>query len=675
MIKLNNKNITYVALADSSNSLKAPKEIWYADSSNSVKLVYRRKDALIEGEDYEKYHWLVSNSEDSQTPYIDTLIPPDLNQNIAFSFKVIDSDTNGGEPGIYGAVLPSSWHDCVIRCFKHTNYDYIILEYNNNNDDFPRKEDMLIKNEFSEGKEYDCSLSINSSTTALGVINNESKGLVANSNVRFVLDPQPTHKLFVQTNNTSWSFNSVGFKKFNITNLISLVPCKLLKPVPKWLDANGIRRNIGECGMIDLVSGKFYGNVNSVGTFTVENYYERKEWLVGDGSAYIDTLHLANEGLGWETHVSNLSFKKHFVWNRLTNNECPAIALYHSVVTNGTVRVQNNYTNSIVLNNQTNYDYIVALNSNGAVINGVQYIGQSTSENISNKSIKLFYCDIDASSAQSITNEGTNSQDVKCAYFRFLDSNRNYIQNLIPCTLTMDLPASMDANNIARTKGTSGMWDLVSDRFYGNVANSGTFKAVNLAEGVDYEVHQWLVANTVGNTSPYNVAYFSQSTESLIGKVVELNFGEQFRDYDFVLGDGYILKIFKYSDGRLYIRYFKNNGQDVQMSCNDSSGKVIVDFANNIVYCDNDSLSFNSYSSASIRNNTQSHGLQKVYGQISCDGLFNYIPVKLLRSIPSKYDANGIARQAGECGMYDTVNDVFYGNVANSGTFSVSDDE
>ena len=58
MIKLNNKNITYVALADTNNSLKAPKEIWYADSNNSVKLVYRRKDALIEGEDYDKYHWL-----------------------------------------------------------------------------------------------------------------------------------------------------------------------------------------------------------------------------------------------------------------------------------------------------------------------------------------------------------------------------------------------------------------------------------------------------------------------------------------------------------------------------------------------------------------------------------------------------------------------------------------
>ena len=59
---------------------------------------------------------------------------------------------------------------------------------------------------------------------------------------------------------------------------------------------------------------------------------------------------------------------------------------------------------------------------------------------------------------------------------------------------------------------------------------------------------------------------------------------------------------------------------------------------------------------------------------ITVDGIERYIPVKLLRSIPSKYDANGIARQAGECGMYDTVNDKFYGNVASSGTFSVSND-
>lgn len=34
-------------------------------------------------------------------------------------------------------------------------------------------------------------------------------------------------------------------------------------------------------------------------------------------------------------------------------------------------------------------------------------------------------------------------------------------------------------------------------------------------------------------------------------------------------------------------------------------------------------------------------------------------------------DANGIARQAGECGMWDKVGNQFYGNVATSGRFTV----
>lgn len=49
------------------------------------------------------------------------------------------------------------------------------------------------------------------------------------------------------------------------------VPCQLLKSIPRNLDAQCKERVAGECGMIDLISGKFYGNVASSGTFTVEN--------------------------------------------------------------------------------------------------------------------------------------------------------------------------------------------------------------------------------------------------------------------------------------------------------------------------------------------------------------------------------------------------------------------
>ena len=51
----------------------------------------------------------------------------------------------------------------------------------------------------------------------------------------------------------------------------------------------------------------------------------------------------------------------------------------------------------------------------------------------------------------------------------------------------------------------------------------------------------------------------------------------------------------------------------------------------------------------------------------------NLIPVRLLRPIPASLDANGIARNADECGMYNSVNGLFYGNVAASGSFTVSD--
>lgn len=58
---------------------------------------------------------------------------------------------------------------------------------------------------------------------------------------------------------------------FNIEpTKVRMFPCRLLRPIPATLDANGIARSAGECGMYDSISGKFYGNVGS-GTFTVSN--------------------------------------------------------------------------------------------------------------------------------------------------------------------------------------------------------------------------------------------------------------------------------------------------------------------------------------------------------------------------------------------------------------------
>lgn len=57
------------------------------------------------------------------------------------------------------------------------------------------------------------------------------------------------------------------------------------------------------------------------------------------------------------------------------------------------------------------------------------------------------------------------------------------------------------------------------------------------------------------------------------------------------------------------------------------------------------------------------------------DGSYNsnLVPCRLLRPIPAALDGNGIARNAGDCGMYNLVNGLFYGNVAPDGSFTVSD--
>jgi len=66
-------------------------------------------------------------------------------------------------------------------------------------------------------------------------------------------------------------FSDVMIARFEIVGQISLIPCRLLRPIPASLDANGIARNAEECGMYNSVNGLFYGNVANGGSFTVSD--------------------------------------------------------------------------------------------------------------------------------------------------------------------------------------------------------------------------------------------------------------------------------------------------------------------------------------------------------------------------------------------------------------------
>jgi hypothetical protein len=700
MIKLNNKNITYVALADSNNSTIGVKEIWYADTNNSVKLVYRRKDALIEGVDYEKYHWLVGDAD----AYINTLKyyrPYDDSVQMTFRDNLYpnrESKYNKyhNEEQIWGACETNNLQSVLIRSYisgpsAPNSFCNNIID-GNTSDSSVNWGTYATQNPINESPEHSLYISsVNNEDRYYFIYNGNTKN---NLPTRYKLPElvQQDVRIFYSGIHDNGYFNGSFFNFIHYRNNVEithLIPCKLLKPVPKWLDANGIRRQVGECGMIDLVSGKFYGNVNSVGTFTVENYYERKEWLQGRNGAYIDTNHKA--------YACKDKYICHFAWDGSESNpENKLNGIFGCK--NGDTYIRAgiragkfyfDYANCPPFNAQISisqpYEGTVEMYSDESSGNSI-VIYNGVTNTFSNNSLSKGELLKNVMVFENIANNNTYFQG-DISSFKILDTDNAdaTIMNLIPCTLTMDLPASMDANNIARTKGTSGMWDLVSDKFYGNVANSGTFKAVNLAEGVDYEVHQWLVGdgNAYINTlitkfdGIVDISfYFSSYNGSIFGRERK---DSSIEDYS----DRFVVSINNNVTPNCRIYGKDTNGAELPIA-NDE--RLIIDINNGVATNKNGDTAIisvmanvtgrNLYLFAdNYRDNPYINKFNGRIGLFSISNKIYLIPVKLLHSIPSKYDANGIARQAGECGMYDTVNDVFYGNVASSGTFSVSDDE
>ena len=417
--------------------------------------------------------------------------------------------------------------------------------------------------------------------------------------------------------------------------------------------------------MIDLISGKFYGNVNSVGTFTVENYYERKEWLVGDGSAYIDTnviVDVPSLYINTKFTAADFSYYEPLFGSRSNPSESyRGSHIWYIAENKIRVDVLSSDNSLLFCNIQSGVNSLVLDVPNNVIsINNVSETGKLSDYRVKNS---MYTFHIFNMKILGDTSDGRHPYNGSFGNFTLNDGTHSH--TLIPCTLTMDLPASMDANNIARTKGTSGMWDLVSDRFYGNVASSGTFKAVNLAEGVDYEVHQWLVGeiNTQGTMMQFTIG---KNFEFKRRMYRGLNTGYFYGNgYSYYTNTNYFTLVIWENSSSLNVFTLQppTSGEDITIES--TTSKLTFNGTEVPSYC-------NSYNFIIASQNNG--GMKCATSSITVDGIERYIPVKLLKSIPSKYDANGIARQVGECGMYDTVNDVFYGNVASSGSFSCVND-
>ena len=68
-----------------------------------------------------------------------------------------------------------------------------------------------------------------------------------------------------------YRFDNTKIGLFEIEGKISLSPIKLTRNIAASVSADNRPHPAGECGMIDEISGKFYGNANSAGAFSVSN--------------------------------------------------------------------------------------------------------------------------------------------------------------------------------------------------------------------------------------------------------------------------------------------------------------------------------------------------------------------------------------------------------------------
>lgn len=185
-----------------------------------------------------------------------------------------------------------------------------------------------------------------------------------------------------------------------------------------------------------------------------------------------------------------------------------------------------------------------------------------------------------------------------------------------------------------------------------------------LVEGVDFVRADWLV-----------VPYTSNDANTL--PIESNNFNYKYKFYSFGNIGGVWTTNNKYTyypnvgqngiwglDERKVVYYGKSYKLNTEISINCNANGIIMDGELMPNYGSSpyfDHLLITCYTSTG----------KFALSAVTVDGVERYIPCRLLRPIPTTLDANGIARDAGECGMWDKVGNKFYGNVANGGSFTV----
>lgn len=236
-------------------------DVGYINYSRNLQLIqiYQNKK-LIEGVDYDVYTYLKGTG----VCYIDTLINPAWNDQLSATTKVSGRPTvanpvilyANGTNTIVGMILGGGWYKDNIPQFlvwnKAVKPDEYIAWVR-----FPANAELYASFKVVNNSMPNVSFKVNGASWT----NRSTKG----SNIITEL-PDATYKI----GSTETGLNVLKLMNVKI-NDHNFIPCKLKCSIPRNLDAQYKERHAGECGMVDLISGKFYGNVANSGTFTVEN--------------------------------------------------------------------------------------------------------------------------------------------------------------------------------------------------------------------------------------------------------------------------------------------------------------------------------------------------------------------------------------------------------------------
>jgi hypothetical protein len=316
-----------------------------------------------------------------------------------------------------------------------------------------------------------------SSTTSVSIIyNGDTTIFNVNLNEEYLEYEASNDLILLNTNDTRYCMkaNVANFKVIRSSTIIrNLIPCRLIRPIPATLDANGIARDAGECGMWDKVSNKFYGNVASTGRFTVEGQrlYEEFDWLCGNGTAYFRIpVNIYQESLYVKFHPISSDADREF-WAGFYNVSSNTIIEIRGMIGSSNelairfgLRENGEATTSVLIKRNIDFlsDFTIETqysedNKVNVTFNGSPGTATPIIDSRANKDVLVAF---------------------KTTWCRFAMVTTDRI-SLTPVRLLRPLPAYMDANGRPRAAGECGMWDKVSNKFYGNVATSGRFTVLN----------------------------------------------------------------------------------------------------------------------------------------------------------------------------------------------------